>query len=71
MRWLLVAASVPSSPIIATLMMAVLHFSETSVLIRTAWRNITEDGILQLIYCLNVCPFFLQSLLIAKNLISS
>jgi hypothetical protein len=35
MRWLLVTANiVPSSPILVTLMMEELHFSETSVLTR-------------------------------------
>jgi hypothetical protein len=38
-------AKVPSSPIIVALMMEALHSSETSVLTRTTWRNITGDGI--------------------------
>jgi hypothetical protein len=42
---LLVIADVPSSPILMTPMMAVIHTSETSVLTRGTW-HIPEDGIL-------------------------
>jgi hypothetical protein len=47
-RRLLVTANVaPSSPILITLMMDALRFSETLVLTRATRRNILEDGILQ------------------------
>jgi hypothetical protein len=37
---------VPSSPMLATLMMETIHFSETSVIRRATRRTIPEDGIL-------------------------
>jgi hypothetical protein len=47
-RLLVTAKVVPSSAIIVTLMMEVMRYSETSVLTRTARRNIPEDGIILL-----------------------
>jgi hypothetical protein len=45
-RRLLVAANVPRSPILVTLMMEALGSYKTSVLTRTTLRNISEGGIL-------------------------
>jgi hypothetical protein len=44
---LLVAANVPSSPILVTLMMEAIRSSETSVPTRATRRNITKGGIHQ------------------------
>jgi hypothetical protein len=46
MLWLLVTANIPSSPIVVTLMMEAVRFSETSVFVRTARCHIPEEGIL-------------------------
>jgi hypothetical protein len=51
-RLLVTANIVPSSPILVTLMMEALGFSETAVLTRAIRRNILEDGILQCVYSL-------------------
>jgi hypothetical protein len=37
----------PSSPILVPLMIVAIHSSETSVLTKTTWYNITEDDILR------------------------
>jgi hypothetical protein len=46
LRLLVTANIVPSSPILGTLMMEAIRFSETSVLRRAARRNTSEDSIL-------------------------
>jgi ribosomal protein L39E len=40
------AKIVPISPIPVTLMMETTHSFETSILTRTTWRHIPEDGII-------------------------
>jgi hypothetical protein len=50
MRRLLVTANIVRSlPILVTLMVEVLLSSETSVLTRATWRNISEGGVLHLL----------------------
>jgi hypothetical protein len=49
-RLLVTANVVPSSPILVTLMMEALSFSETSVLTTATRRNIPEDGIHHTLY---------------------
>jgi hypothetical protein len=42
----LITAGVPSSPVLVTLMMEAIRFSETLIITRDTRRNIQEDGIL-------------------------
>jgi hypothetical protein len=46
-RRFLVKANAPSSPILVTVMMEALCFSENSVFITATRRNMPEDGIVQ------------------------
>jgi hypothetical protein len=39
---------IPSSPILGTLMIEALRSSEASALTRASWRNIPENGILEI-----------------------
>jgi hypothetical protein len=50
LRLLVTANTVPSSPILVTLMMEAMHSSETSVLTRVTRPNIPEDGIIHVEY---------------------
>jgi hypothetical protein len=53
-RLLVMANVVPSTPILVTLMMEALISSETSVLTRATWSNISEDTILHSHRCENL-----------------
>jgi hypothetical protein len=61
-RLLFRANVVPSSLILFNLMMEALRSSVTSVLIRTIWRNIPEDGIFQIITVFTICRRICRSL---------
>jgi hypothetical protein len=47
LRLLVTANVIPSSPIPVTPLTEAIRSSETSILTRSAWRHIPEDGILQ------------------------
>jgi hypothetical protein len=56
-RWLVTANVVPTSPILVTLMMETLSFSETTVLTRATLRNIPEGDILHSHRLENLKPY--------------
>jgi hypothetical protein len=63
-RWLLVTGNVvPSSSILANLMMEALHSFETLVLTKVTWRNIPEDGISHSHHCENLKSYMDKSVL--------
>jgi hypothetical protein len=49
-RLLVTANVVPSSPILITLIMEALSYSETSILTRVTWRNVPEVAILKIVF---------------------
>jgi hypothetical protein len=62
-RLLVTANVVPSSPILVTLIMLALGFTETSVLTRATRRNISEDRIFTIIvYLLEILRICMNSL---------
>jgi hypothetical protein len=58
-RLLVTTSVVPSSPILVTMMKEALSSSETLVLTRATWHNVSEDGILQyrIYFPLDMLPF--------------
>jgi hypothetical protein len=64
---LLLAANIPSSWILVTLMMEAVHSSEMSVLTRVTWHNILEDGILHSHHRENLKPYMTMKVHVHGN----
>jgi hypothetical protein len=57
LQLLVTAKMVPSSPILVTLMMRMIHSFKTLVLTRATWRHIPEDGVLHGHRCGNLISY--------------
>jgi hypothetical protein len=63
-------ANVPSSPILAILMMKAIHSNETSILTRATTRNVSEDCIIHNDRCKNCISYIQEMKNITANVIN-